>query len=104
MADGSCMPVTASSGPIWLDLDEAIARLEAGGEAAGVAVDLGGGAIARADGARGAAGLLQRLKAYRLLKALAEAETMPEAMPDGHASPAVLAPARSLLDAVRKAR
>ena len=53
-----------------LGLDEAIRLLEAG-EGQDITVDLGDGRIARADGTRGAEGLLQRLRGHKMMIALA---------------------------------
>lgn len=54
-----------------VDLTDGISRLERGGPKPGLCVDLGYGAIAKADGVLGQAGLAQRLMGHRLLLALA---------------------------------
>lgn len=54
-----------------VSLSAGISRLERGGPCPGLAVDLGDGDIARADGPLGEAGLIQRLLGHRLLVALA---------------------------------
>jgi len=54
-----------------VSLTEGLAALERGGPRPGLCVDLGDGAIAKADGALGQAGLIQRLMGHRLLIALA---------------------------------
>lgn len=54
-----------------VSLAAGIAELERSGPKPGLCVDLGYGAIARADGALGQAGLVQRLMGHRLLLALA---------------------------------
>lgn len=53
-------------------LDEAITRLEGGNSSDDITVDLGDGRLARANGHRGETGLLQRLKAHRLIMALGD--------------------------------
>lgn len=54
-----------------VSLAEGISELERGGPRPGLNVDLGFGAIAKADGVLGQAGLTQRLMGHRLLMALA---------------------------------
>lgn len=54
-----------------VDLSEGISRLERGGPRPGLQVDLGFGAVAKADGPLGQSGLTQRLLGHRLLLALA---------------------------------
>jgi len=70
MADGSPVQTRRGAGSELMGVDEAIRDLEAGG-CDGLAVDLGGGRIARADSPRGAAGLLQRLRGHKMLMAQA---------------------------------
>lgn len=71
MADGHLMHAGEQPSPLALSLDEAITRLEAGITEA-IVVDLGNGRSASADGARGADGLLQRLRGHRMMLALAD--------------------------------
>ena len=54
-----------------VSLNEGLAHLERGGPRPGLCVDLGHGAIAKADGPLGQSGLMQRLMGHRLLSALA---------------------------------
>ena len=54
-----------------VSLADGLSALERGGPRPGLCVDLGHGAIAKADGALGQAGLIQRLMGHRLLVALA---------------------------------
>lgn len=54
-----------------VSLSEGISRLERGCPCPNIAIDLGNGDIARADGPLGQAGLIQRLLGHRLLVALA---------------------------------
>ncbi len=70
MADGSQIRARALCADVTTGLEEAIGKLEAGA-GAGLAVDLGGGRIARADSPRGDEGLLQRLRGHKMLLALA---------------------------------
>ena len=70
MADGSVMRARPQPGAPRLSLDEAISRLEAG-QGDGIVVDLGDGRTAVADGHRGDAGLLQRLRGPRRFMASA---------------------------------
>lgn len=56
---------------VAVSLSEGLALLERGGPRPGLCVDLGYGAIAKADGKLGQAGLIQRLMGHRLLVALA---------------------------------
>ncbi len=101
MADGSQLQTRALRAEITTGLEEAIGRLEAG-KGEGLAVDLGGGRIARADSPRGDEGLLQRLRGHRMLLALASGsadlsrlKTMPG---DLQVAPAV----REILDAAAR--
>ena len=71
---------TSADDPI-LELDEAIASIEADACPDGVQVDLGGGLIARADGPMGLGGLLQRLRAHKVLMALARMPSGSSATP-----------------------
>ncbi|MFN7056949.1 hypothetical protein [Hyphomonas sp.] len=66
MADGSPLQARFGGAARTLSIDEAIRVLEAG-QGDGIAVDLGGGRIARADTPRGADGLLQRLRGHKML-------------------------------------
>lgn len=85
-----------------LGLEDAITLIERGLANAGLEVDLGEGRIARADGPRGVAGLLQRLKGHRTLSALAEGGSDLAAL--GLGAPPPVSPAiKSMLDAVRRA-
>ncbi|MEO0981115.1 MAG: hypothetical protein AAFX03_00515 [Pseudomonadota bacterium] len=86
-----------------ISLDDAIARIETGKASPGVQVDLGEGRIARADGADGLAGLLQRLKGHRMLTALAAGGEGLRALGPAP-QPAVAPEIKPLLDAVRQAR
>jgi len=54
-----------------VSLSDGLALLERGGPRPGLRVDLGNGAIAKADGKLGQSGLIQRLMGHRLLVALA---------------------------------
>ena len=101
MADGNQIPARARRAGVTTGLEEAIGKLEAG-TGAGLAVDLGGGRIARADSPRGEEGLLQRLRGHRMLLALASGtadlsrlKTMPG---DVQVAPAV----REILDAAAR--
>lgn len=103
MADGSPFQARAVRTEALSSVEDAIRRLENGG-GDGLAVDLGGGRVARADSPRGNEGLLQRLRGHRMLMALASGgvdltrlSTLPA---DVQVAPAV----REILDAaMRKA-
>ncbi len=82
MADGANY-LHFSSDIAAVDLDTAIAMLEAGDASETILVDLGEGLVARADGRLGLKGLLQRLRGHRLLAALAHAEA-PESVTQLH--------------------
>jgi len=64
--------VTEDIETVPVSLSAGIAQLERSGPCPGLCVDLGYGAIARADGMLGQAGLVQRLMGHRLLLALAK--------------------------------
>jgi len=70
MPDGSVMRALPASETQPLGLEDAIRLLEAG-KGEDISVDLGAGRLARADGARGADGLLQRLRGHKMMIALA---------------------------------
>lgn len=70
MADGGSVHRRDLDQDALISLEDAIRHLEAGA-GDGIAVDLGGGRIARADSPRGSEGLLQRLRGHRMLVALA---------------------------------
>ncbi|WP_162786366.1 hypothetical protein [Hyphomonas sp. CACIAM 19H1] len=101
MADGNQMQARALRAEVTTGLEEAIGKLEAGA-GAGLAVDLGGGRIARADSPRGEEGLLQRLRGHRMLLALASGKadlSRLKSMPgDLQVAPAV----REILDAAAR--
>jgi len=105
MADGSLYPEFGTmsqktSPPI--SLNQAIAELESGSIDASFSVNLGDGQLARADGVYGTEGLLQRLRGYRLVQALAELESRPKAT-DTDSSPLKIHPNVSvILDALKK--
>ena len=102
MGDGNSYTLGGGAVERTLTPDEAIARLETGASAEGLVVDLGEGLFARPDGPLGADGLLQRLKALRLLKSLAEMPCESFAEP-----PEAIRPdprVKALLDVVAKAR
>lgn len=101
MADGSPLQARTIRPETLSTLEEAIRQLEAGG-GEGLAVDLGGGRVARADSPRGDEGLLQRLRGHRMLIALsssgadlARLKTLPTAV---QVAPAV----REILDAATR--
>ena len=102
MADGNAIEIGGGAVETCISPDEAIERLEAGKEVDGIVVDLGKGVLARPDGPLGAVGLLQRLKAFKLLKSMAKtpcrtlASSAEQVRPDPHV--------KALLDAVAKAR
>ncbi len=82
-----------------LDIDEAIALLEAG-KGAGLVVDLGNGRLARANGVRGDDGLLQRLRGHKLILALASGNADLSRFSDS-AQPLVIAPeVQDIIDAI----
>ncbi len=85
------------------DLDAAIALIESGRASMDIAVQLDSGRIARADGRAGLAGLLQRLKGFRMLRALAEGGGRLSALGAAE-TPPVADDIKVLLDAVREAR
>jgi len=70
MGGGTLMRAKPASGTRLLGLEEAIRLLETG-EIEDIAVDLGDGRLARADGPRGVEGLLQRLRGHKMMLALA---------------------------------
>lgn len=105
MADGSLYPEFGSmkqDSMVTISLDEAIAELEAGAQDASFSVNLGDGQIARADGLYGAEGLLQRLRGYRLVQALAELESQPKALNAEDASLKIHPNVSVILDALKK--
>ena len=81
-------------------LEEGLARLERGGPRPGLCVDLGHGALARADGALGQAGLTQRLLGHRLLLALAQ-DPVNEALELPDRTVDISIPIKELLDLAR---
>jgi hypothetical protein len=82
-----------------LDLDAAIALLEKG-EGANITVDLGDGRLARPTGHRGADGLLQRLRAHRMILALGAGPADLTAF-SGTLRPLTIAPqVQDILDAI----
>lgn len=100
MADTLSSPLSPRAAVMApLDLDAAIALLEAG-KGAGLAVDLGNGRLARANGVRGDEGLLQRLRGHRLILALASGEADLSRFSEA-VRPLVIAPeVQDILDAI----
>ena len=84
-----------------LDMDAAIAASEAGACPDNVQVDLGNGLIARADGALGLGGLLQRLRSHKVLKAFAKMPAGATATPMRPFSPDMHPDVAIILDALR---
>lgn len=103
MPDGHSMPRHIDHTQAAMDLEAAIALLEAGKAPADLVVDLGDGRTAMADGPLGVQGLLQRLRGHRLLVALS-ADNTDLPISSSEEVPSVSEPVRELLDVVRKSR
>lgn len=73
MADGARSLDMSSQGEA-VDIETAIAMLEAGEADENLLVDLGESNLARADGRHGLKGLLQRLRGHRTLLALSRSD------------------------------
>lgn len=102
MADGDGRGFESCTMQMCLALEEAIDRLESGANADDIVVDLGAGVIARADGPRGTEGLLQRLKALRLLQLLASKPDLD--FPPGGETMRPDPRVKAMLDVIAKAR
>lgn len=97
----ACCSATSRTPFAPLALEAAISLLEAGTARDDIAVDLGEGRVARADGALQQRGLLQRLRGHRLLLAMLEdVSGVPGPGDDGDM---ICPQVRELLDAVREA-
>lgn len=86
-----------------LSLDAAIAAIEAGACGDNIQVDLGGGLIAKADGALGLGGLLQRLRSHKVLLAFAKMPAGASATPMRPFSPDMHPEVAIILDALKDA-
>lgn len=95
MADGAGFAIrTPIDGPV--DLDTAITLIETLQASPDIRVDLGDGMMARADGAQGLQGLLQRLRGHRVILAMAAGaistgvQPMRSGKPDMHPDVAII--------------
>lgn len=86
-----------------LTLDQAIAAIEADACSDDVQVDLGNGLIAKANGRMGLGGLLQRLRAHKVLLSFAKMPAGSSATPMRPFSPDMHPDVAIILDALRKA-
>lgn len=96
----SSSPMDSSEDPV--DLKSAIALIQDGKASEALTVDLGGGVIARADGRFGLQGLLQRLRGYRLILSLANADAPGEVVSMRSGSPEVHPDVSEILDALKR--
>ena len=95
MADASSMIELSDTPPI-VSMDEAIALIEDGQAPENICVDIGHDQLIRADGPKGLAGLLQRLRGHRMVLAVSEGEVSPSVVamrsgkPDMHPDVAII--------------
>ena len=101
MADGAFARVTTRAGAITLDV--ALNMIETGCAPSSLAVDLGGGVIARADDQTGVEALAQRLRGHRMLMAMAAGAPDTPKLPTSNAL-SIGSDVQEMLDAVRKPR
>lgn len=101
MADGTSFALQVeNTGPV--DLETGIKLIETLRAGSDLRVDLGNGMIAKADGAQGLQGLLQRLRGHRMILAMAAGATasgiapMRSSKPDMHPDVAII------LDALKR--
>jgi hypothetical protein len=100
MADGASFAIkTPIDGPV--DLDTAIKLIETLQADSDIRVDLGDGMIARADGAQGLQGLLQRLRGHRVIMAIAAGATSAGVQPMRSGKPDMHPDVAIILDALK---
>ena len=83
-------------------LEDAIALLENGQAQADICVDLGDGIRARANGSDGLKGLLQRLRAYKMLLSIAGGDTAESVVAMQPRKPELHPEVAIILDALRE--
>ena len=100
MADRSSMIERPEPTPI-VSLDEGIALIEAGEAPDTICVDIGSQTLLRADGVKGLAGLLQRLRGHRMILALSSGETSASVVPMRSGKPDMHPDVAAILDALK---
>ena len=100
MADRSSMIERPEPTPI-VSLDEGIALIEAGEAPDTICVDIGSQTLLRADGVKGLAGLLQRLRGHRMILALSSGELAQSVVPMRSGKPDMHPDVAAILDALK---
>lgn len=100
MADTSNMKELPDTSLI-VDLDAAIALLEGDDAPENICVDIGHATLLRADGPKGAQGLLQRLRGHRMILALSSGELTQKVVPMRSGKPDMHPDVAEILDALR---
>ncbi|GAB5456657.1 MAG: hypothetical protein Hens2KO_28860 [Henriciella sp.] len=100
MADRSSMIERPEPSPI-VSLDEGIALIESGDAPDNICVDIGSNTLLRADGVKGLAGLLQRLRGHRMILALSSGEIAPSVVPMRSGKPDMHPDVAAILDALK---
>lgn len=100
MADRSSMIELPEPSPI-VSLDEGIALIESGDAPETLCVDIGHTTLLRADGVKGLAGLLQRLRGHRTILALSSGEIASSVVPMRSGKPDMHPDVAAILDALK---
>ena len=100
MADRSTMIELPEPSPI-VSLDEGIAMIEAGDAPDTICVDIGHNKMLRADGVKGLAGLLQRLRGHRMILTLSSGESSATVVPMRSGKPDMHPDVAAILDALK---
>lgn len=100
MADRSSMIERPEPSPI-VSLDEGIAMIESGDAPDNICVNIGSNTLLRADGVKGLAGLLQRLRGHRMILALSSGEIAPSVVPMRSGKPDMHPDVAAILDALK---
>lgn len=100
MADRSSMIERPEPSPI-VSLDEGISLIESGDAPDDICVDIGSNTLLRADGIKGLAGLLQRLRGHRMILSLSSGEIAPSVVPMRSGKPDMHPDVAAILDALK---